>query len=112
MSEGFENLSDDIWDEELARDLVGATLLVGLTYLNSDGDLIRRQQVFGTVLSCDPEAGIAIATKDGQEPFTIAPVLEAIEVGDPGVYQMADEDEVVTNPDFIALMTVTAPLRT
>ena len=42
----FESLSgEDTWDADFANDLVGCTLLVGLTYLDHDQQLIRRQQV-------------------------------------------------------------------
>lgn len=45
------------------------------------------------------------------EDFTIAPVLEAVEAASPGIYQLADEDDVVEDPDFTALITVRSPLR-
>jgi hypothetical protein len=105
----FENLGDDDWDAELATDLVGSTLLVGLTFLDASGTVTGRRQIFGTVQSCDQEEGIAIRTRAGGEIEVIAPVLDAIDVGEPGVYQLTDSDEVVENPDFTALITVTSP---
>jgi hypothetical protein len=111
MSGGFENLGADDWDAELAEDLIGASLLLGLTYLDNEGRVTQRRQIFGKILSCDPDAGIEIALRGSQEIFVMAPVLEAIEPGDPGIYQMADSDDVVTDPDFIALLTVTSPSR-
>ena len=108
----FENLDeDDPWDEEFASDLVGSTLLVGLTYVDHDGEFVRRQQIFGTVISVGESSGIVIRQHRNGETFTIAPVLDAIEAGDPGIYQMADADEEVEDPDFTALITVRSPLR-
>lgn len=106
----FENLDDDVWDSDFADDLIGCTLLVGLTFVDHDDQLIRRQQIFGTVLSVQESAGIVIRQNNGED-FTIAPVLEAVEAASPGIYQLADEDDVVEDPDFTALITVRSPLR-
>jgi hypothetical protein len=83
---------------------------VGLTFVDHEEQLLRRQQVFGTVLSVDHSAGIVIRQNSGEE-FTIAPVLEAIEAAGPGMYQLSDEDEAVEGPDFTARLTVRSPLR-
>lgn len=99
------------YDAEFAADLIGKTLLVGLTYIREDGTLINRRQVFGTVVSCDEKAGIILRLNDGGELFTIAPITEAIEPASPGVYQLSDDDTQVTDPDFTALLTVTKPSR-
>lgn len=89
---------EDVWDEEFASDLLGCTLLVGITYVDHDEQLVRRQQVFGTVISADPLAGIVIRQSDRGD-FTIAPILDAIDPAQPGIYQLADEDETVEDPD-------------
>lgn len=107
----FESLEgEDCWDEEFANDLIGCTLLVGLTYVDHDEQLLGRQQIFGTVMSVDRRSGIVIR-QDGGEDFTIAPVLDAVEPAQPGIYQLADEDKAIEDPDFTALITVRSPLR-
>jgi hypothetical protein len=107
----FESLEgDDHWDGEFAEDLIGCTLLVGLTYVDHDNQLLRRQQVFGTVVSVDRQTGILVRQDTGDD-FTVAPVLDAIEPAQPGTYQLADEDAAVEDPDFTALLTVREPLR-
>lgn len=112
MTEGFVNLEeDDGWDDAFARSLIGQSLLVGLTHVTHDDELIERRQIFGIVESCDPVKGIAIRERKSGEIVIIAPVLDAIEYGDPGTYQLADDDEVVENPDFTALISCIAPHR-
>lgn len=107
----FESVErDEDWDADFAHDLVGCTLLVGITYVDHEERLLRRQQVFGTVLTVEQHAGIVIRLGSGED-FTIAPVLDAIEAARPGIYQLADEDEAVEDPDFTALLTVRSPLR-
>lgn len=111
MNDNHEVDPVEEWDESLAEMLRGASLLVGLTYLDHAGTLLRRRQVFGTVEKVCRRAGIDIRQRGSGEIVTIAPILDAIEVASPGIYQLADEDEVVENPDFTALVTVTSPLR-
>lgn len=98
---------DDTWDEAIASALIGHTLLVGLTYVRKDDEIVERKQVFGTVLSCHPTRGIAIKQHKNGGDFIIAPVLDAIEPGVEGIYQMTDEDEEVKDPDFTALIRIT-----
>lgn len=99
------------WDDGFADQLIGATLFVGITYLDHDGTLIRREQVFGRVETVDAEAGITIRPFDGAAPFTLVPILEAIEAADPGSYQLSPDDPVVENPDYTVVFSLTAPLR-
>lgn len=109
--EEFKSLErDDDWDSDFANDLVGCTLLIGLTFVDHENRLLRRQQLFGTVSSVDRLSGIVIRQGNGEE-FVLAPVLDAIEAASPGIYQLADEDASVEDPDFTALLTVRSPLR-
>ena len=111
VEDEFESVDGDReWDAEFAADLLGCTLLAGLSFVEHDGTLIRREQHFGRVVSADPGAGIVIRESDGTL-YTIAPVLDAIEAGEPGLYQLSDSDAVVENPDFVMLVTGTAPRR-
>lgn len=98
------------WDAELAHDLVGSTLYVGLTFVDHNDAVLRREQVFGTVQSISITAGITILQTNG-ELFTMAPVLDAIDPGNPDRYQLSENDELVENPDFVALVTVIQPLK-
>lgn len=102
---------DDDWDPDFADELIGQTLLVGITYLDHEGELLRRQQVFGTVISANRGAGIIIRQHSDNESFEITPILSAIEYAAPGIYQLADSDAAVEDPDFTALFTVTTPNR-
>ncbi|WP_380783515.1 hypothetical protein [Sphingomonas sp. R86520] len=109
--EEIESLDgDDDWDGDFANDLVGCTLIVGLTYVDHEDRLLRREQIFGTVLSVERLAGIVVRQANNEE-FVIAPALEAIEAASPGIYQLADKNQAVEDPDFTALLTIRSPLR-
>ncbi len=105
----FEPLDpDQDWDQELADDLIGSTLFIGITHLDSEGNLVEREQVFGTVESVAEGAGIKLIQSNG-EAYVLAPVLEAIEAGEIDFYQLSEDDELVENPDFVAWITATRP---
>lgn len=99
---------DQDWDQELADDLIGSTLFIGITHLDSDGNLVEREQVFGTVESVAEGAGIKLIQSNG-ETYVIAPVLDAIEAGEIDFYQLSEDHELVENPDFVAWITATRP---
>lgn len=106
----FEDMGEELdWDEEFANDLIGRTLLVGLTFLEADGSLIERQQAFGTVTACHPVDGITLELDGSDETFVVAPILEAIEPAEPGTYQLADDEEAIEDPDYTMLLTVMKP---
>jgi hypothetical protein len=105
----FEPLEEDQeWDEELARDLVGSTLFVGITHVDHEGNLIEKEQVFGVVESVGAGVGIKLIQTNGV-PYVLAPVLDAVEAGDPDFYQLSEAHELVENPDFLMFITATRP---
>ena len=99
---------DQGWDQELADDLVGSTLFIGITLLDREGNLLKREQVFGTVESVAKGAGIKLIQSNG-ESYILAPVLDAIEAGEADCYQLSESDELVENPDFVAWIDATGP---
>ncbi|MGV3510546.1 MAG: hypothetical protein ACO1OX_00945 [Novosphingobium sp.] len=110
-ADDFDDHDEEEWDQDFASELIGQTLLVGITYVDPDGELLRRQQIFGTVTDVEEGYGVTILQRHNGEPFVIAPILSAIEYAVPGVYQLSDADMAVEDPDFTALFTVTSPHR-
>jgi hypothetical protein len=109
-----EVVSDDIdkravWDETVAESVVGKVLLVGLTYLEADGALIEQQQFFGTVVSADSRKGILLSL-EGQragEQFKLPPDTRAIEIAAAGEYRLRATGELVIDPDYTAMFSIT-----
>lgn len=56
------------------------------------------------VESVSPAAGIKLIQSNG-ETHVLALVLDAIEAGEAARYQFSGQDELVENPDFVALIT-------
>ena len=98
-----------VWDEILAEDVVGKVVLVGLTYLESEGRLIEQQQFFGTVVSADRRNGILLSLKGHRagEQYNLPPDTRAIEAASTGEYRLRATGEVVIDPDFTVMFSIT-----
>jgi hypothetical protein len=97
-----------VWDDAIAAGIVGKVLLVGLTYLESDGKLINQEQFFGVVASADSREGILLSLQ-GQRAggqFNLPPDTRSIEVAPKGEYRLRGTGEVVTDPDYIAMFSI------
>src|SRR5262249_2927182 len=88
------------------ENLIGKTVLVGISEVSQDQQLISQQQYVGTFRSMDQV--IHIALKDGQD-LTLPPDLQAFQPARPGTYRLRSTGEEVKNPDFVASWTVVAP---
>ena len=87
------------WDPALAASLIGKTLLMNLTFLDDDGEVLERQQFFGVVIDADEGEGIVLdllGEHDG-DTYTLPPQTSAIKAAEPGVISLGGE-----KPDFVA----------
>jgi hypothetical protein len=88
------------------EDLVGKTVLIGISKVSHDQQLISQRQYVGTFRSMDQV--IHVTLKNGED-FTLPPDLEAFQPARPGTYRLRSTGEEVQNPDFVASWTVVAP---
>ena len=87
--------------------LIGKTLLVGITYLDSDGRVDRQIQFAGIVVAVEPLVTIERGT---EKPFTLPPAVDNFfEVGTPATYHLRSTGEVVVDPDFVTTWEVHSP---
>lgn len=109
-----ENPPDDAWNPEFAEALLGNILLVGLTRLDADGELVEQRQLFGRVVSVDPQSGIRLLLEGSRagESFYLPPDTRSIAPASPGQYTLRSTGEVVEDPDFLVNYTITRPART
>jgi hypothetical protein len=85
--------------------LLGSHVLVGLTYLRPDDELVRRLEFHGTVESVREDI-IEVRRADNGDIFTLPPALDAFEPAAPGEYRLRSTGEVVVDPDFTCIMEV------
>ena len=106
-----DNIDDrEVWDSNLAQRLLGKVVLVGLTYLSADGAVSEQRQFFGTTMSADPRKGILLTLSGARagEQFNLPPDTRGINAAVPGEYRLRATGDVVVNPDYTALFSITA----
>jgi hypothetical protein len=104
-----ESTGPPVWDPDLAQKILGATMLVGVTYLHPDGTLDRQEQFYGEVVAAHPENGFCVALTGDRagERFWLPPDPRAIQPALPGDYRLRATGAVVTDPDYTSTWTIT-----
>jgi hypothetical protein len=97
------------WDQAFAERLAGATVLVGITYDDPAGR--RFEQFYGTVMKIDPNEGVALRLEGGRsgEIYSLPPDLRGFSPARPGSYRLSQTGEVVVDPDYTSIWTITPP---
>ena len=86
-------------------DLLGKTVLVGITYYTKTDDFIERKQFFGTVIEAN-DRQIRFRQKDGSI-FGLPPDLSSTKRAPKGEFRLHSTGEIVIDPDFISTWEVT-----
>jgi hypothetical protein len=92
-----------------ARFIRGKDVIVGLTYLKSDGSLRERMQFHGTIEVANAATGIGIRRVGHEERFTLPPDFRSVQPARPGTYRMKSTGEVVEDPALECTWTIKAP---
>ena len=103
---------NDAWDNEKAADLVGADIIIGITYCDPTGKPEEQVQAYGVILSANKENGIEIKCSGTQwngETIMFPPDLASIQPAPPGEYRFRSTGEIFTDPDFQTSWTITKP---
>ena len=95
-------------DETLAKQVLGKRVLIGITYVNSSGEIIEQRQMHGVIETVTSEDGVPIRLSDGAL-FRLPPDLRGLERAAPGIYRLRSTGEEVENPDYLWTWTVTSP---
>lgn len=88
------------------KDLIGKTCVIGLSYFDQQGELMKQTQYAGEVAKVDSEEGISVrlAHTDAtvkQADFILPPNLDAWFKAPPGHYRHAPTGVDIDNPDFV-----------
>jgi hypothetical protein len=92
-------------------DLIGKTCLIGVSYFDRDGSLMKQSQFAGTVAKVDAEMGISIHLRHtdssaAQADFILPPNLAAWFKAPPGRYRHSPSGVDIENPDFVVTWDV------
>lgn len=88
-------------------DIIGKTLLIGLSYYNSENKLIRQRQYYGTV-TVSNRTKILVRLGNGRM-FRLPPDLSSTKVAPPGEYCLKSTGEVVIAPDYLTTWSIFMP---
>jgi hypothetical protein len=86
-------------------DLLGKSVLVGITRVDHDDQLLSQEQFHGRVESLD-DGLVHIRVAGSGEDFTLPPEASAFVRAPPGHYRLRSTGEVVIDPDFTSSWTV------
>lgn len=98
------------------QSLVGRRLLVGITFVDDAGRLIRREQAFGVV--CEVADGVVTLARadagaadtgdggDGSGTVLLPADESSFRPAPPGTYRLAGTGEEIVDPDFLTTWTV------
>ncbi len=105
----WERDGDPAWDADFANDLVGSTVLIGLTVMDRNGRLSEERQLHGVVVSVDRKNGfeIKLAGARAGETYWLPPDLSSFKSADPGEYRLRSTGEVILDPDYLSTWTIT-----
>jgi hypothetical protein len=100
-----------LWDSDRAESLLGKYVLVGITYLDPSGDLVRKSQMHGTIVAASESEGVGIELKGTRlgEMFCLPPDLRAFQPAPPGDYSLKSTKEIITDPDLLSTWTIKQP---
>lgn len=93
------------------NDLLLKTCVVGVSYFDVDGELMKQNQYCGQVVKVDAEQGISVALRhtDAAVPaadFIVPPNLDAWFKAPPGQYRHPPSGVDIENPDFLVTWNV------
>ena len=84
------------------QSILGKYMIIGITYLNKKGNIIKREQFYGKVIISDERRGIVIRREKTGEELEFPPILDSIEKAKPGEYTLISTGEVIMNPDLLS----------
>lgn len=86
--------------KQLQEYLQDKTILIGLTFIDNEGELIEQYQTHGIVSELTDDGLIKVRRKDNTI-FQIPYDKDIIKKAEQGEYKLRATKEVVINPDFI-----------
>jgi hypothetical protein len=97
------------FDRQRAASFVGKHVIIGLSWLDGEGDLLERRQMHGTIVRVSEGEGIVVELSGSREEYKLPPDTSAFEDAPPGEYEFTSTGEIVVDPDLLTTWTVHLP---
>jgi hypothetical protein len=88
--------------------LLGKYVLIGITRISAEGDLLEEGECHGRIALVDPDLGIRVVLSDG-EVLTLPPNPESFRDAKPGIYRLRSTGEEIKDPDLTTVWTIREP---
>ncbi len=82
------------------KELIGKTVLVGITHVDSKGRKLGNSQYFGTVVKADPKEGVILARHGVQDFSPLPPFPEQYIPAKKGIYTLQSNGMKIKDPDY------------
>lgn len=102
----FNKMKKNMTWEELQFHLTDKIFLIGLTFLDNDGNFLEQYQTHGTVTELNDMGLLKFERKDGSV-FQMPYDKETIKKAEEGEYKEQSSGEIIKNPDFIMTWEIT-----
>ena len=91
-----------------SRLFIGKYLLAGLTYVDDNENVINREELHGYIVRINPEEGLVVRMENGEE-FQLPHNLSALQPAEPGEYYLQSTEEIILDPDYVAVWMIRIP---
>ena len=99
------------------EDLLTKTCVIGLSYFDKEGELLKQSQYAGAVTQVDREQGISVQLRHSDAPvgpdndkgkpaFIVPPNLDAWFKAPPGIYRHPPSGVDIENPDYLVTWSI------
>ena len=91
------------WEPLFGEQMIGCTVLIGLTYCDAAGVVQRQEQLHGMVVEADPRTGFRIRLGGSREgdSYHLPPHPSAFQRAQAGRYELSETGEVIVDPDYL-----------
>lgn len=93
-------------DEKRVKSLLNKHIIIGLTYLDENEEIIERIQLHGIIIQVNKNEGVLVKLNNSDEEYNLPPDLSAIHEAPPGEYHFKTTGEVIINPDLMTTWTI------
>jgi hypothetical protein len=96
-------------DESKAKDYVGKTILLCVSYVDHEEKQTGQMQWYGVISEVSNAKGIVVALQNDKNYCALPPDFSVLRPAKPGEYRLRVTGEVITDPDFITTWVCQEP---
>ena len=90
--------------------IIGKTVLIGVTYFDTNGKETGRGQWWGTILAFNLQQGLLVDLSNSGKRHAFPPIPDAFREAKPGYYELKSSGEVIENPDYLYTIRSDSPV--